>query len=282
MWLDISNRILAYADDTSLYAHIPSPILRPSVSDSLTEDLNKIHAWCLQWGMKLNPTKSKEMIVSRSRTLLPEHPRLLINGTSIIKSDQLKLLGVTLDSKLTFETHLRNVSRGISQKLGILRKSKKIYKDDDILRKCFFSFVLPHFEYCSTVWSSAADSHLRLLDRAFNSVKFLLSDLDLDIEHRRNIGALCILFKIINDSDHPLHKFLPRFYQPTRVTRYAETANAMAFNMDRHSTSQFSRCFLPSVCRLWNVLPTDIVTAPTLDKFKKMANAFLLHNRRVS
>ena len=106
MWLDISNKILAYADDTSLYAHIPSPVLRPRVSDSLTEDLNKIHAWCLQWGMKLNPIKSKEMIVSRSRTLLPEHPRLLINGISINESDQLKLLGVTP----RFKTHFCNTS----------------------------------------------------------------------------------------------------------------------------------------------------------------------------
>ena len=125
--------------------------------------------------MKLNPSKSKELIVSRSRTHLPEHPNLSINGALIDQADQLKLLGVTLDSKLTFEAHLRNVSRSISQKLGILRKSKKIYKDDSILRKCFFSFTLPHFEYCSAVWSSAADCHLRLLDRAFNSVRFLMS-----------------------------------------------------------------------------------------------------------
>ena len=279
MWFSITNKILAYADDTSLYAHVPSPAMRMSVADSLSEDLNKIHSWCLQWGMKLNPNKSKEMIVSRSRTLVPEHPNLLINGVIINRSNQLKLLGVTLDSKLTFETHLRNMARGISQKLGILRKSKKIYKDDDILRRCFFSFILPHFEYCSAVWSSAADSHLRLLERAFNSVKFLLSDLDLDIGHRRDVGGLCILFKVVNDVHHPLHKFLPRFYQPARFTRYSEAVNSMAFEIGRHSTSQFSRCFLPHFCRLWNTLPTDIVTSPTLDKFKRLANIFLLQNR---
>ena len=278
MWFNITNKILAYADDTSLYAHVPTPAMRVGVSDSLSQDLNRIHSWCLQWGMKLNPNKSKEMIVSRSRTLFPEHPNLLINRVIINRADQLKLLGVTLDSKLTFEAHLRNMSVNISQKLGILRKSRKIYEDDSILRRCFFSFLLPHFEYCSAVWSSAADSHLRLLERAFNSVKFLLSDLDLDIGHRRDVGALCILFKIVNDVHHPLHKFLPRFYQPARVTRYSETQNSMAFEIGRHSTSQFSRCFLPRICRLWNTLPTEIVTSATLDKFKRLTNVFLLQN----
>ena len=143
----------------------------------------------------------------------------------------------------------------------------------------FFSFTLPHFEYCSAVWCSAADCHLRLLDRAFNSIKFLLSDLDLDIGHRRDVGALCLLYKILNNTDHPLHKFLPRSYQPARVTRYSETVNSMAFEIYRHSTSQFTRTFLPSVCRLWNTLPSDIVIAPTLDKFKSLVNSFLLHSR---
>ena len=279
MWFDITNKMLAYADDTSLYAQVPSPAMRQGVAASLAEDLDKIQSWCLQWGMKLNPSKSKELIVSRSRTHLPEHPNLSINGALIDQADQLKLLGVTLDSKLTFEAHLRNVSRSISQKLGILRKSKKIYKDDSILRKCFFSFTLPHFEYCSAVWSSAADCHLRLLDRAFNSVKFLLTELDLDIGHRRDVGALCILYKVVNDVDHPLYKFLPNFYQPVRMTRYSESVNSLAFEIVRHSTSQFSRSFFPHACRLWNTLPTDVVTAPTLDKFKRLANTFLLCNR---
>ena len=278
MWFNITNKILSYADDTSLYAHVPSPAMRMRVADSLSEDLIKIHSWCVQWGMKLNPNKSKEIIVSRSRTLFPEHPIVLINGVIINRANQLKLLGVTLDSKLTFESHIRNMSVGISQKLGILRKSRKIYEDDVILRRCFFSFILPHFEYCSAVWSSAADSHIRLLERAFNSVKFLLSDLDLNIGHRRDVGALCILFKVVNDVHHPLHTFLPGFYQPARVTRYSETVNSMAFEIGRHSTSQFSRCFLPRICRLWNTLPTNIVTSPTLDKFKKLANIFLLQN----
>ena len=279
MWNGISNKMLAFADDTSLYAHIPSPSLRQEVGDSLVEDLNKIQSWCTQWDMKLNPSKSKDLIVSRSRSNLPVHPVLSIDGILIDRVDNLKLLGVLLDSKLTFEVHLRNVARALSQKLGILRKSRKIYEDDVILRRCFFSFILPHFEYCSVAWSSAADSHLRLLDRAFNSIKFLMPDLSVDINHRRTVGALSVLYKIVSDLSHPLHRFLPRFYQSNRVTRNSVSMNSRAFVIDRVSTCQYSRCFFPSTCRLWNDLSTDIVTAPTLDKFKKLVNIFLLNNQ---
>ena len=37
-------------------------------------------------------------------------------------SDDLVILEVTFDSKMTFEKHLRSVSRAASQRLGILRK----------------------------------------------------------------------------------------------------------------------------------------------------------------
>ena len=67
---------------------------------------------------------------------------------------------------MTFEKHLRSVSRAASQRLGILRKSWRVFHDRSLLGKCFCGFVLPVLEYCSAVWCSAADTHLKLLDRA--------------------------------------------------------------------------------------------------------------------
>ena len=39
------------------------------------------------------------------------------------ESDNLGILGLTFDSKMPFEKHLRSFSRAVSQTLGILRKS---------------------------------------------------------------------------------------------------------------------------------------------------------------
>ena len=76
------------------------------------------------------------------------------------ESDDLVVLGVTFDA---FEKHLRSVSRAASQRLGILRKSWQVFHDRLLLGRCFKGFVLPVLEYCSAVWCSAADTHLKLL-----------------------------------------------------------------------------------------------------------------------
>ena len=124
-------------------------------------------------GMKLNATKTKTMIISMSRTVHPQSPPVTIGGTILKESYDLFILGVTFDSKITFEKHLRSVSRTALQRLGILRKSWRVFHDRSLLGTCFQGFVLPVFEYCSAVWCSAVDTHLKLLDRAFSGARFL-------------------------------------------------------------------------------------------------------------
>ena len=70
---------------------------------------------------------------------------------------------MTFDSKMTFEKHLRSVSRAALQRLGILRKSWRVFHDSALLGRCFQGFVLRVLEDCYAVWCSAADSHLKLL-----------------------------------------------------------------------------------------------------------------------
>ena len=79
--------------------------------------------WCDLWGMKLNASKTKTMIVSRSRTMHHQSPPLTIGRTVLKESDDLIILEVTFDSTMTFEKHLRLVSRAASQRLCILTKS---------------------------------------------------------------------------------------------------------------------------------------------------------------
>ena len=60
-----------------------------------------------------------------------------IGGTVLKESDDLVILGVTFDSKITFEKHLRSVSRAASQRLGILRKSWQVFHDRLLFVRCF-------------------------------------------------------------------------------------------------------------------------------------------------
>ena len=80
----------------------------------------------------------------------PQSPPLTIRGTVLKESDDLVILGMRFDSKMTCEKHLCSVSRAASQKLGIL-KSWQVFHDRSLLGRCFRGFVLPVLEYCSAV-----------------------------------------------------------------------------------------------------------------------------------
>ena len=77
----LENKLIGYADDSTLMAVVPSPCVRVTVAESLVSE------WCDLYGMKLNTSKTK-MMVSRSRTIHPRSPPLTIVGTAG-KSDDL-------------------------------------------------------------------------------------------------------------------------------------------------------------------------------------------------
>ena len=153
----------------------------------------------------MNASETKTMIVSRSRTKHPQSPPLTIDGTVLKESDDLDKLGVKFDSKLTFEKHLRSVSRAASQRLGILRKSWLVFHDKLFIGRCFRGFVLPVLEYCSAVWCLAADTHLKLLDRVVSGACFITGGvLNCGLSHRRSMAVLCMLYEIRCNPKHPL------------------------------------------------------------------------------
>ena len=119
----LENKLIGYADDSTLMAVVPSRGVRVTVAKPLISDLGRVGEWCDLLGMKLNVSKTKTTIIFWSRRMHPQSPPLTIDGTVLMEFDALETLGVTFDSKLTFEKHLRSVSRAASQRLGILRKS---------------------------------------------------------------------------------------------------------------------------------------------------------------
>ena len=102
--------------------------------------------------MILNASKTKAMI-SRSRTINPQSPPLTIGGTVLKESADLVIFGVTFDSKI--EKHLRSGSRAASQRLGILRKSFRVFHDIYIV-SWGDAFVVLFSRFLSTVLQCGA------------------------------------------------------------------------------------------------------------------------------
>ena len=273
------NTFFAYADDSTLVAVIPSPMHRHAVAWSLIRDLVKLQAWCIAWGMMLNLSKTKAMLMSRSRTLLPAHPDIRVNNIALENVDELRILGMTLDTKLTFETHLRSVVSAAAQKIGILRLAWSIYRDESVVSRCFWSLLLPILEYCSPVWGSSAEGHLALLDRIVSRVTQMSNGLvQCDLQHRRNVAALCMLYKVRANAAHPLNSRLPLPYMAPRPLRRHAQQHAHQLSAVHSRTSQYQRTFVPEISRLWNSLGQTVTFEEGLQKFKTTAHRYLLHN----
>ena len=241
----LESKLIGYADDSTLMAVVPSPGVRVT-AESLIRGHGRVTDRCDLWGMKLNASKTKTMTISRARTMHPQSPPLNIGGTILKEFGDLVILGVTFDSKMIFEKHFRSVSRAASQRLGILRKSWRVFHDRSLREKCFRGFVLIVLEYCSAVWCSADDTHLKLIDRAVSGARFLTGCVfECDIAHLRSVAVLCMLYKIRYNPMHPLNDALPGPYEPVRVTRGALVAHRYTYVKLRCRISQYRRIFVP-------------------------------------
>ena len=73
-------------------AVVPSPGVRVAVTESLNRDLGSVGEWSDHCRMKLNSSKTKTMIVTRSRTKHPQLSPLTIARTVLKESDYLVIL----------------------------------------------------------------------------------------------------------------------------------------------------------------------------------------------
>ena len=147
----LAIKLIGNADHSTFISFVSSADVRVTVPESPNRNLGKLSEWCDLCRMKLNASKTKTMIVSMPRTMHPQSTPLTIVGIVLKKFDDLDIFGVSFDSKMTFETHLRSVSSAASQRLIILRKSWRVFHDRLLPGRCFRGFILPVLEYGSAV-----------------------------------------------------------------------------------------------------------------------------------
>ena len=75
--------LVGYADDSTLLYRILHPRDRASVAASLNDDLVVISDWCSMWGMLVNQSKTRGMLIYQSRTVESLFPDLVVDGTVV-------------------------------------------------------------------------------------------------------------------------------------------------------------------------------------------------------
>ena len=196
MLLEIAN----YADDNSPFAVAPTI---PRVISLVEQESVFLLNWIRNNGLKANPDKFHLLLSEPDEEL-----SLKVDNLDIKNSKCQKLLGITIDNKLTFADHVSSICSKASQKLHALSRVRNFMtlKQAKIILK---SFILSHFGYCPLVWMF----HSRKLNHRINRVheralritykddkssfeELLAKDESFTV-HERNIQTLAIeLYKV--------------------------------------------------------------------------------------
>ena len=282
------NELYLYADDSTLYAPIPSPQASEDVAASLNRDLTRMKSWADTWKVTFEPSKCKVMTFSRKRS--PSELNLYLGDCQLAAKHELEILGVTFDSKLTWSKHILAITTRAGQKLGALRKvaNKLDCKGRATVYKAQVRSVM---EYASLCWTNASPSTLSLLD---NVQKKALKIIGVDdttartqlsipsLAHRRQVAAVSVLYKM--HSQHcpkDLGDMLPPSLERRRMTRLSASMPDHALALPDAKTSSLDRSFIHSAVRIWNSLPDSVVgniSITGLQAFKSRVHVYLLSN----
>ena len=150
-------RLINYADDSKLYLSHQDPLV---VQDGINQDLANTIQWFQQNGMIANPEKYQAVVLGNTA-----HDFEIKCSEELIPiSNEIKLLGVTLDNKLKFDSHIRSICRKVGGQVNALNRLKNILpcKTKEALYR---AFILPHFHYCSQIWHHCGARNTNKLEK---------------------------------------------------------------------------------------------------------------------
>ena len=186
------------------------------------------------------------------------------------------LLGVTIDSSLSFEKHITNLCKKASQKLNALARISG-YMNIQKRRTIMKSFITSQFGYCPLSWMF----HSRRLNNKINSIheralritygdnvssfqELLEKDNSVSIHHR-NIQVLATEMYKISKNLSPF--IVTEIFQERTVSYNLRSDNSFAsrhVNSVYHGTESLS--FLGP--KIWELVPSEIKQSENLEIFK--------------
>ena len=236
MIIDISSTsqntlITKYADDIT--CSIP---VGPNVKDSASEEVENVKVWAENNLMKLNLSKTKELVIRGKTTLPPPEPIVAIKRVSYLKP-----LGVTFqDSSTNWNTHFGDLMERPLKRTHILRVCKRNGYSVSDLDYLFNCLIMSLFTYCIRVWVVAAYTKYlsqidRLLRRAF---RFGYIQHETSIQQVIKDRDVRLWKSIMGTSSHPLQDLLPP------VKNRALRARSHPYQIPRVNTERFKKCFV--------------------------------------
>ena len=131
-----------------------SVVNNPAISaNELNHDLKVISQWAYLWKMNFNLdlTKQATELLFSCKKNRPNHPSLIFNEFVVPKVKEQKHLGLTLDSKLSFERHVNEKVIKAKKRIGIIKYLSK-FLHIKTLDQMYKALIRSHLDYCVTIY----------------------------------------------------------------------------------------------------------------------------------
>lgn len=275
---EVKSKIFLYADDTKVVQQMNNDEDRLG----LQKDLDKLCEWSKTWQLKFNVGKCKVMHFGYSNP----HYGYTMEGRELQEVNNEKDLGVLIDDKLMFSSHVATAVAKANRLLGLI---KRCFHNVDMktLRLLFVSIVRPHLEFANVVWHPRFKRDMKMIEQVQHRATRIIPELrKLSYEERlRRLQLPSLVYRRLRGDVIEVYKYLHgayaingdsflRLMEPrSMVTRGHEYKLLKA----RVNTRIRENYFAARVVDCWNRLPAEIVCASSLNVFKNKLDEHWAH-----
>ena len=274
-----------YADDSQLYISL-SPSSFSTQIHRLEDCLSSLHAWCCHNSLSLNPDKSDSVLFgTRQRShSFSDVTAINVAGSVVPLADHVKLLGVTLDNRLSMDRHVNDVSRSCFYHLRALRHIRPaITASDANMIAC--SVVGSRLDYANAVLYGVSAKNINRLQRVQNALarcvvdskahqssNALLQHLHwLPIQHRIDFKLAKLAFLARSTATSSYLNSSVASYKPSRSLRSQESC---FLTVPRSKTIFGSRAFRIAAPTVFNSLTQEIRSCDNVLSFCRQLKTF--------
>ena len=225
------------------------------------------------------------MIFPPSGATSPDLP-VKINGSTINPSPHAKVLGVILDSELTFRPHILSLSKACRLCLRNISKIRP-FLTNDTTKLLIHSLVISRLDYCNSLLIGLPLNRLSPLQSIMNAAARLIHHTNrsasatplcqslhwLPLSHRIKFKILTITYKAIHNLAPSYISNLVTKYQPNRSLRSSQ--DLLLSNSLVTSSHARLQDFSRASPILWNALPQSVRFSPTLSTFRRSLKTHL-------